>query len=217
VESPVYVANRYHQRVGYLNNYGGRLASLVAETRFSEYPLGAYPWLALYQRCFEVNVSGGSIPGVLQDGLKIYFYLDPLRVEPIDVDDRLATLGAIVTIMEQLSIGNPKMPDLPSANTPAFASFIGHLQAKFVHDTDKYYGAQSWVAIYLKTQFQLYMIRTTKNYAKWGIKWNYAALKDSAEERIDFERRMTELAIWAELPQWTLMDYLPDWQPTWRT
>jgi hypothetical protein len=137
-------------------------------------------------------------------------------VEPIDVDDRLATPGAIITIMEQLSIGNPKMPDLPSANTLAFASFIGLLRAKFVHDIDKYYSSQSWVAMYAKTQFQLHMTRTTKDYAKRGIKWKYAALKDSAEERIDFERRMTELAFWAELPQWSLMDYLPDWQPSWR-
>jgi hypothetical protein len=58
VESPVYMANRHHQRVGYLNNYGGRLASLVVETRYGGYPLGAYPWLPLCQRGFEVNVTG---------------------------------------------------------------------------------------------------------------------------------------------------------------
>jgi hypothetical protein len=48
-----------------------------------------------------------------------------------------------------------------------------------------------------------------------GINWKYVVLKNSAEERADFEKKMTELADWAGLGSWNLMNYLQDWQPSW--
>jgi len=207
------------QRQDFLDKYTKELNACIAALEADGFPAGVYPTLALSRRkvaCIILRLGGTkrTIPEIFKTLLHIYFYLEPLQIEPIDVYDRLAMLNNINILLNQVILGFFPLEGL-SSEPRTFEQLICHLQAKYLVDIEKCYGKDSWVGVFEKQLFLSLMADRKRKMAARGIKWDYVALKDSADERTGFEKKMTELADWAGLGSWTLMDYLPDWQPSW--
>jgi SET domain len=192
------------QRQDYVRNFATEQKALLAATIASGATPEAYPFPALYLKGFECAVlQANSPPEALKACLQIYFYHQPLQIEQLDVDARLGILSNIIVLMQMVY-------QRLSSEGSTFESFVGHLRAKLASDTEKWYGSDSKVARYERGYFLYYVQDRKKRTAAKGIRWDYVSLQDNTEERADFEKKITELAVWAKLPQWTLMDYVED-------
>lgn len=208
------------EREAFKTAYAAKLDKCIADFEASSFPSEGYPGVVVARRKIEssvtrVQISFKGIAEVLKNALQIYFYMEPRQIEPINFDDRLSLLGMIVVILHLFTYGKFQLDGLKS-DPNSFEPLFGHLCAKLWADTESCYGKESLIGMFEAAYFRaVYVDERTTKMAAGGIQWKYVALKDSADERAALETKMTELAMWAGLDRWTLMYYLPEWQPSW--
>jgi hypothetical protein len=144
------------QRQAFIDRYTKELNACIQAFRASRFPSGAYPSLALSRRSFEstiVQLEGTQriVPEVFKTMLRIYFYLEPLQIEPLSFDDHLAMLGNIIIILGSFKLGGL------SSEPRMFESLHCHLRAKFLFDSEKCYGNDSWVGMFEEQYLMSYV------------------------------------------------------------